>query len=414
MPERTRAATEISSALATRVVAAIDERREELIALSLAIHARPELGYQEREAAARLTATLEGAGFTVERAYRGVETAYRAEARGAAAGPTIAILAEYDALPEIGHACGHNLIAMMGIAAAIGARAALQGLPGRIAAIGTPAEEGGGGKVALLRAGGFADVDVAMMIHPSSRTLASRTSLASNRVDLEFFGRAAHAAAQPDKGINALDGVLQTFSAVNAMRQQLRPDARVHGIITSGGTAANIIPDYAAAKFSIRALDRRYQQEVLRRFLACAEGAATATGTRLEVTVHENSGYENMVPSTPLAERWATHLRALGIETQQVADDERMGSTDMGNVSQVVPAIHPYISIAPEGTPGHSIAFRDAAATPEAHQNALVAAKALALVAADLLADPALLERVRAEFAERRTAGLVKGSASSS
>ncbi|MGH2500515.1 MAG: peptidase dimerization domain-containing protein, partial [Candidatus Limnocylindria bacterium] len=271
------------------------------------------------------------------------------------------------------------------------------------------AEEGGGGKVALIRAGGFDDVDVAMMVHPSSRTLAGRTSLASNRVDLEFFGRAAHAAAQPDRGVNALDGVIQTFNNVNAMRQQLRPDARVHGIITSGGSAANIIPEYAAAKFSVRALDRRYQQEVLQRFVACAQGAATATGTRLEVTVHENSGYENMVFSSPLAERWAAHLRALGVEVAATLEDERMGSTDMGNVSQVLPAIHPYIAIAPDGTPGHSTAFRDAAATPEAHRSALAAAKALALVAIDVLAEPALLERARAEFEERRATGVVKG-----
>jgi amidohydrolase len=300
---------------------------------------------------------------------------------------------------------------MMGTAAAIGVRAVLDDLPGRLAAIGTPAEEGGGGKVALVRAGGFADVDVAMMCHPSSRTLSGRTSLASNRVDVEFHGKAAHAAAQPDKGINALDGVIQTFNNVNAMRQQLRPEARIHGIITNGGSAANIIPEYAMAKFSVRALDRRYQQEVLKRFIACAEGAAAATGTKLTVTVHENSGYENMVPSQPLAERWAVHMRAMGRPVQTTLDDERMGSTDMGNVSQILPSIHPYIGIAPEGTPGHSTAFRDAAATPEAHENALFAAKALALVAIDALADPALLERARADFEERRKQGVVKGKA---
>jgi metal-dependent amidase/aminoacylase/carboxypeptidase family protein len=195
------------------------------------------------------------------------------------------------------------------------------------------------------------------------------------------------------------------------MRQQLRPEARVHGIITSGGSAANIIPDYAMAKFSVRALDRRYQQEVLKRFIACAEGAATATGTKLKITVHENSGYENMVPSQPLAERWATHMRALGQPVQTVVDDERMGSTDMGNVSQVLPSMHPYVGIASEGTPGHSTAFRDAAATPEAHAAAIFAAKAMALVTIDVLADATLLERARAEFEERRIQGVVKGKA---
>ena len=400
-----------TKALGERAIRAIDGRRAELIALSMSLHAEPEIGYQEHMSAAKLAAFLETNGFAVTRAYRGVETAYRGDASGTGSGPTVAILTEYDALPDIGHACGHNLIAMMGTAAAIGVRAVLDLLPGRLTAIGTPAEEGGGGKVALVRAGGFDDVDVAMMCHPSSRTLAGRTSLASNRVDLEFTGKAAHAAAQPDRGINALDGVIQTFNNVNAMRQQLRPEARVHGIITSGGSAANIIPDHAVAKFSVRALDRGYQQEVLRRFIACAEGAATATGTKLKITVHENSAYENMVPSQPLAERWAAHMRAMGQSVQTTQDDERMGSTDMGNVSQIIPAIHPYIGIAPEGTPGHSTAFRDAAVTPEAHAAALFAAKAMALVVIDALADPGLLERACALFEEQRAQGVVKGRA---
>ena len=398
-----------TKALGERAIRAIDDHRADLIALSMSLHGEPEIGYQEHKSAAKLAAFLEANGFTVRRGYRDVETAYRGDATGNGTGPTVAILTEYDALPDIGHACGHNLIAMMGTGAAIGVRAVLDQLPGRLAAIGTPAEEGGGGKVALVRAGGFADVDVAMMCHPSSRTLAGRTSLASNRVDLEFSGKAAHAAAQPDRGINALDGVIQTFNNVNAMRQQLRPEARVHGIISSGGSAANIIPDYAMARFSVRALDRRYQQEVLKRFIACAEGAATATGTKLKVTVHENSGYENMVPSQPLAERWAAHMRTMGQSVQTALDDERMGSTDMGNVSQILPAIHPYIGIAPEGTPGHSTAFRDAAATSEAHAAALFAAKAMALVAIDALADNALLESARADFEDRRKHGVVKG-----
>ena len=396
--------------LRSRVIARIDKERESLIEISLALHADPEIAYQEHRASARLASYLEARGFEVERPYQGLTTSYRGNASGRSAGPTVAILAEYDALPDIGHACGHNLIAMMGTAAAIGASEVLGELGGSIAAIGTPAEEGGGGKVALVRAGTFKGVDAAVMVHPSSRTLSGRTSLASNRVELEFYGKAAHAAAQPDRGINALDGLIQTFNAVNAMRQHLKPDARVHGIITSGGSAANIIPEYAAGKFSVRARDHTYQKEVLRRFIACAEGAAAATGTRLVVTVNENSGYQNMVPSTPLAERWAEHVRSFGIEVTATADDERMGSTDMGNVSQIVPSAHPYIGIAPDGTPGHSTAFRDAAATPAAQANAISAAKALALLAVDLLADPALLARAKTEFADRQRAGIGKGS----
>ncbi len=397
------------SASHAKALAAIDRHRDGLIELSLRIHATPELGYQEKQAATWLATFLEGAGFAVQRGYRGLETAYRGDARRKAGGPTVAILSEYDALPDIGHACGHNLIALMGVGAAIGVHAALDDLAGGVASIGTPAEEGKGGKVALLRGGGFDDVDVAMMVHPSSRTLASRTSLASNRVFLEFRGKAAHAAAQPDRGINALEGLLQTFNAVNAMRQHLRSDARVHGIITNGGSAANIIPELATSEWTVRALDRAYQQEVLRRFVACAEGAAVATGTTVKIDVPPNSGYEPMVPSTPLAERWAAHLSGLGIAVQPAAADERMGSTDMGNVSQIVPSIHPYVAIAPDGTPGHSTAFRDAAAKPAALEAAVTAAKAMALTAIDVMTDRALLESARDEFERRRHEGIVRG-----
>ncbi|MEK7862006.1 MAG: amidohydrolase, partial [Chloroflexota bacterium] len=265
--------------LRTRALGAIEERRDALIELSLAIHDTPELGFQERHAAARLTSFLEGDGFHVTHAYCGIETAYRADAQGKAPGPRVALLAEYDALADLGHGCGHNLIAMIGVAAAVAVREVMADLPGSISAIGTPAEEGGGGKVALLRAGGFDDVDAAMMIHPTTgRSLAGRHSLASNRVVVEYVGRAAHAASQPDQGINALDAMIQLFNGVNAMRQQLRSDARVHGIIAKGGSAPNVIPEHTVGRFSVRALDRRYQQEGLKRFIACAMGAATATG----------------------------------------------------------------------------------------------------------------------------------------
>ena len=393
-----------------RALDAIDRRRDALIELSLAIHSDPEIAYQERHAALRLTEFLEGDGFKVTPKYRGVETAYRADATGKRETPRVAILAEYDALADLGHGCGHNLIAMIGTAAAVGVREVIDELPGSVAAIGTPAEEGGGGKVALIRAGGFDDVDAAMMIHPTSgRSLAGRHSLASNRVVVEYFGKAAHAASQPDQGINALDAMIQLFNGVNAMRQQLRSDARVHGIIAKGGSAANVIPEHTVGRFSVRALDRRYQQEVLRRFIACAEGAATATGATVKVSVDENAGYENMVFSTPMADRWAGHLRSLGLSVFDTRDDERVGSTDMGNVMQVMPAIHPYIAISDQTIPGHSTAFRDHAATREALDRALVAAKALALTAIDVIADGDMLAEARAEFEERRSAGVVRG-----
>jgi amidohydrolase len=377
-------------ALRQRALAAIDERRDALFSLSRAIHAKPELAYQEREAAVRLTEFLEGAGFRVQRSYKGIETSYRGDA-GNGKGPRVAILAEYDALADLGHGCGHNLIAMIGTAAAVAVRSVIADIGGSVAAIGTPAEEGGGGKVALMRAGGFDDVDTAMMIHPTTgRSLAGRHSLASNRVVVEYFGKAAHAASQPDQGINALDGLLLLFNGINAMRQQLRSDARIHGIVAKGGSAPNVIPEHTIGRFSVRALDRRYQQEVLRRFIAIA-------------------GYENMVFSTPIAERWAVHMRELGQQVFEARDDERVGSTDMGNVMQVIPAIHPYIALSLEPVPGHSVAFRDLAVTDAALERALVASKALALTALDVLADPAILNKARAEFEERRAAGVVKG-----
>ena len=393
-----------------RALAAIDQRRDALVALSLAIHAKPELGYQEQEASLRLSEFLEGDGFKVTRAYRGIETAYRGDAMGNGDGPRVAILAEYDALADLGHGCGHNLIAMIGTAAAVAVREVIAELPGSVVAIGTPAEEGGGGKVALIQAGGFDDVDAAMMIHPTTgRSLAGRHSLANNRVQVEYFGKSAHAASQPDQGVNALDAMIQLFNAVGLMRQQLRSDARVHGIISKGGSAPNVIPEYTQGRFSVRALDRTYQQEVLRRFVACADGAATATGTTVKVTIDPNAGYENMVFSTSMAEKWAGHMRSLGMQVFDARDDERVGSTDMGNVMQVLPAIHPYIAISDQTIPGHSIAFRDHAASPEALERALVAAKALALTAIDVLATPEVLRQAQSEFEQRRVAGIVKG-----
>src|SRR2546428_5533868 len=277
------------AALRKRALNAIDGRHDSFCELSRGIHANPESAYEERQAATRLADFLEKNGFKVQRGYRGIETSYRGDASGKSGGPRVAILAEYDALAELGHGCGHNLIAMIGTAAAVAVRQVIADVEGAVAAIGTPAEGGGGGKVALLRASAFDDGDAAMVIHPTTgRSLAGRHSLASNRVLVEYFGKAAHAASQPDQGINALDGLIQLFNSVNAMRQQLRPDARIHGIITNGGSAAHASPHHTPRPFSVPALDRPYQQDVLRRFLACPEGAPTATGTPVKGTVPEN------------------------------------------------------------------------------------------------------------------------------
>ncbi|MBI5302813.1 MAG: M20 family metallopeptidase [Chloroflexi bacterium] len=384
------------SNLKQRAIAAIDAQREELEQLSITIHTHPELAFQEVESAEYLCDALERADYNVTRGVGTLITAFRAERRGKSDGATVALLAEYDALPDIGHACGHNIIGTAAIGAAIGVRAVMDHLPGTLVVIGTPAEEGGGGKIILLENGGFAGVDAAMMTHPSGRTMVNRGSLASVRLNIEFSGKAAHAAAAPEDGINALEAVILTFNNINALRLHLKPEARLHGIITRGGSAANIIPDYAAAQFSVRAASQKYSHEILARVIECAQAAGLATGATLKHSV--KPGYAEMIPNSVMARLFAENWNALGIQVKDVRPNERMGSTDMGNVSQTVPALHAYIAIGPEGIPGHTTEFRDAAISPAGHAGLIHAAKGMALTAIDLLSDAALMQAARDEF----------------
>lgn len=379
-----------------KIVAAIDAAAGELTALARKIHATPEVAFQERQASAWLTETLDRHGFRTQRGIAQLETAFRAEIDGNGRGPTVAILAEYDALPEIGHACGHNLICTAALGAGIGLAAVRNALPGRVLVLGTPAEEGGGGKVIMLERGAFAGVDAAMMFHPAGYTLSERPSLASYRLALKFLGKPAHAAAKPDEGINALDAMIQTFSAIGLLRQQLRDDTRVHGIITYGGAAPNIIPDRAEALFTCRAADAAYAKKVLDRVIACAEGASTATGAKIEYTVRK--GYDAIKANRPLAETFSKHLASLGMPLDTAPEKPRMGSTDMGDISQAIPSIHPYVSIGPKTLGGHTIEFREAALTDKGFAAMLAAAKAMALTSYDLLTQPELLARVRRDF----------------
>ncbi|MCI0474723.1 MAG: peptidase dimerization domain-containing protein, partial [Anaerolineales bacterium] len=252
--------------------------------------------------------------------------------------------------------------------------------------------------VILVERGIFNDVDAAMIVHPSVRNMVARGSLASTRLFLEFSGRASHAAAAPEEGINALEAVILTFNNVNALRLHLRPDARLHGIITSGGTAANIIPDYAAAQFSVRAAKHGYAQQVLRRVIQCAEAGAAATGATLKYST--NPSYAELIPNLTLARAFAANWETLGVHVIDPRPDDRMGSTDMGNVSHVVPAIHPYIQITKEGVGGHTIEFRQAAISPMGHQGLILAAKGMAMTTIDLLSDPELMARIKQEFDE--------------
>ena len=307
-------------------------------------------------------------------------------------------MCEYDALPTIGHACGHNIIATSGVGAGAGLAAVRSRLPaGRVQVIGTPAEEGGGGKVKLIRAGVFEGVDCAMMIHGFDRTLLHQDLLGIVRTDFEYAGKAAHAAADPWAGVNALDACIQTFNAVSMLRQQVRSDCRIHGIIVNGGAAANIIPEYAKATFYVRAPRIDTMWELHRRVVACAEGAARATGATLTVTQNEMV-YEPLKRNQTLLDVFAANMREPGLlEGEPIPD--RLGSSDVGNVSQVLPTIQPMVAIAPTGMAIHSRDFVDAAVQPLAHAGMLAAAKTMAMATYDLLADPRRVRAARDEFA---------------
>ena len=379
---------------------AVDRLGDELETLSRQIHDHPELAYEETQAAGWLGDFLAGKGFKVDRGVAGVPTAFVARLE-TGDGPTIAIMCEYDALPGIGHACGHNVIAASGAGAGAALAAVQDRLPrGRVLVIGTPAEEGGGGKVKLVRGGVFKDVDAAMMIHGWDAWIGHQDLLGIVRVAFEFTGKAAHASADPWEGVNALDAVIQTFNNVGMLRQQMRPTARVHGIVTAGGSAANIIPEFAACVFYVRAAEIAYMWDLLARVTACAEGAARATGTTLNTNVMRDTAYEPMKRNDTLLDAFRANWSRLGVAEVEPPKD-RFGSSDVGNVSQVLPTIQPLVKIAREGTPIHSRAFEAEAVTALARQGLLTAAKSMAMTTADLLGDAGLLDRVKQEFKAR-------------
>jgi amidohydrolase len=392
--------------LKERVCQAVDRRAAELIETADWIHAHPEIGHQEVEASKRLTTMLQSAGIPVEMGTAGMETAFKAELghqRGAR--PRVAILAEYDALPGLGHGCGHNLIGTSAIGAGLALSEVARELDGSIWVLGTPAEESAapnsGGKVHMVNAGVFADVDAAIMFHPATETAVTMDrSLAARGFEFYFHGRAAHAAGAPEEGINALDAVVLLYNAISMLRQQVRSDVRIHGIILNGGAAANIIPDYAGIRYRTRADDSEYLAEVVERVIACAEGAARATGCRLEWKEYM-PGYENTMPNRVLMELMSHNLRALGITVNNERRRSGKGSTDFGNVSRRVPGIEARIAITDQlDMPGHSVPFREAAGSEHGRQAMLIAAKGLAMTAVDLLTNPENLKRARAAFQE--------------
>ncbi len=380
----------------SRILEVIERDRAQIIAISRDIHAHPEIGYKEVRTSGLLTDKLQQRGFEVDRATADIETAF-VGAAGKNEGPTIAFIAEMDALPGLGHACGHNLIGCAALAAGLALKEVIDELPARVQVIGTPAEEGGGGKVLMTNRGVFDKVDAAMMFHPLDRSGIHAESLAASTCEVHMYGKAAHAAANPEDGINALDAIIQTFNNVNALRQHLRSDTRIHGIIMSGGQAPNITPDYASAKFRVRAADRKYADEALEKFKRCAEAAALAQGARCELKVIEASRYDNMISNNEMENIFAARLTQLGVPFED-SKGGGLGSTDMGNVSQVVPSIHPYVKIGARGIAPHTNEFREAAGSDEGMNAMIIAAKAMALTALDLIAHPDKLAAARAEF----------------
>ncbi len=388
-----------AAALKSRALAAIDAHAAELIALSHRIHACPEIAYQEVQASGWLTDALRRQGFDVTPGIAGLPTAFRAVA--GSGHPAVAILAEYDALPGIGHGCGHNIIATAALGAGIGVRAVIDQLEGSVHVIGTPAEEVYGGKVAMIREGAFDGLDAAIMTHPGTQDTVIARALACAELSVEYHGREAHAAAQPERGINALEAMIIAFNSINSMRQHIRGTARVHGVITDGGEAPNIVPGHSAASFLVRAEDDAYLEELKRRVIACFEAGATATGATLELRWNPNQ-YAAMNTNMAMASAHRKNLAAVGRTLPETETPRPMGSTDMGNVSKVVPGIHPGIAIAPPDVNSHSPAFAEYAASPSGDKAVIDGAKALAMTAIDILTDADLRAAMRADFERSR------------
>jgi amidohydrolase len=385
-------------AIKQRVADEVDRRAELLVDASHQIHARPELCYEERFASDLLATICEGEGLTVERGAHGIETAFVARA-GTGEGPTVAVLCEYDALPEIGHGCGHNIIATAGLGAGLAAASVVAEAGGRVVVIGTPAEEGGGGKIRLGDAGAFEGVDAAMMVHPAGVDRTEIHAIAIATWEVSYRGQAAHAAAFPHRGRNALDAAVLGYNAVAALRQHIRPTERIHGIFTHGGDKPNIVPERATAEWYVRSDTIRTLQPLKARVLACLEAGAAAAGCTME---HRSicPEYSDLRTNGTLIDLYARNSEQLGRPLADLApDDAVVGSTDMGNVSYLVPSIHPMIRVSPPNVSIHSPEFAGYAAGPDGDRAVLDGAKAMAMTVVDLWLRPGAMAAVREAFA---------------
>ena len=388
------------SVLKEKVIREVDRLSDRLRGIAKEIHANPETGWETPKALHLLTEPLREAGFKVETGIAGLSSAFRAEwTGGRKERPLVALLAEYDALRGIGHGCGHNLIGTAAVGAALALRAAGADLPGRLWVVGTPFEEGGGGKIFMAEKGIFDSCDAAMLCHPHNRTMVGRGGLAAVHFIFRYHGKASHASAAPEKGISALDALLQLFFGINQLRQFAPAGHRIHGIITRGGVAPNIVPEFAEAEFIVRATNRRDLVGLKKRVLKIAESAAAVTGARLEL--EEGVTYAERQENLPLSQAFAANMALLGVKVDPPA--KGIGSSDMGNVEEVCPGIHPYVKIADESVSTHSGAFAQAAGSEEGMKGMLEAAKALAMTTLDLCLDEALLKAVKEDHARYRS-----------
>jgi len=379
-----------------KIKEAVELERQQLIQLSLKIHDSPELGLEEEKASAWLIGYLQDNGFNVERAIAGLGTAFRAAyGRGS---PKIALLAEYDALPGIGHACGHNIIGTAAAGAGVASKSIIDQLGGSVVVLGTPAEEGLGGKIDMAKAGAFQGMGVAMIVHPDVRNIITIEALACSTLDVEFFGKPAHAAAQPYEGINALEAMILAFTSINSLRQHMKAGGRIHGIITDGGEAPNIVPAHSAGVFLVRASDNEYLDELKDKVLNCFTGASTASGARLEYRWRDKA-YAPMKNNSTLAQLFSQNLESLGRSVEAFQPEFGFGSTDMGNVSQLVPSIHPTIAIASAEVLIHTPQFAAAAASEAGQEGLMDAAKAMAMTVFDIL-QPGTLDKIKQDFCQ--------------
>jgi len=385
----------VMDSLREKIIAEIEKIGPRAREMADHIFDNPELGKEEFNTQKYLADELKVNGFSVETGIGAMPTAFRAEFDLQKPGPAVAFIAEYDALPQMGHACHHHIIASSSVNTAI-ALSRLKGqLCGKIVVMGTPAEEGIGAKTAMIRNGAFKGIDAGLMFHGGSRNNTSLIALAMDSLNFTYKGKAAHAAASPHEGINALDAVILLFNAINALRQQLKEDVRIHGNITKGGDAVNIIPQTAEAKFYIRARERKYLDEVTRRIKNCAKGAALQTGAKLKVTVFEES-FSDLLKNTNLVSEYERNFVSLGQDIDM--EPFLLGSSDIGNLSYEIPVIHPMVKTAARDASLHTEEFLKYGKTEIAYEGMLTGMKSIALTCARLMVEPDFLKAVKEEF----------------